>query len=340
VAGNAADGTWTNAKLADMAQNTIKGRITAGTGDPEDLTATQVRTLINIGEIIDEDDLVSDSATRPPSQQSVKAYVDTNVALLDAAIDAVAVGVTHNSSWRTPTVTSDEMTLSATADIALADDGAGAIVDRIVRLINDTPANALTVFLPNDATAAKGKFYCYVPTTQAGVVTVKVEAGAGGTGTIDGVAGGTGRLAPKPGSFFLVVCESNADDEPVYRTSIVDYDDTINFIIDGGGSAITTGVKGDVQVDFDCTILSATALADQSGSIVVDVWKDTYANFPPTDADSITASAPVTISTATKSTDSTLTGWTTTITAGDILRFNVDSITTCERVTVALKVRR
>jgi hypothetical protein len=37
----------TNAKAADMAVNTIKGRITAGTGDPEDLTAAQVRTIIN-----------------------------------------------------------------------------------------------------------------------------------------------------------------------------------------------------------------------------------------------------------------------------------------------------
>jgi hypothetical protein len=37
----------TNEKAADMAVNTIKGRITAGTGDPEDLTAAQVRTIIN-----------------------------------------------------------------------------------------------------------------------------------------------------------------------------------------------------------------------------------------------------------------------------------------------------
>jgi len=29
-----------------MAQNTIKGRVSAGPGDPEDLTAAQVRTII------------------------------------------------------------------------------------------------------------------------------------------------------------------------------------------------------------------------------------------------------------------------------------------------------
>ncbi len=115
---------------------------------------------------------------------------------------------------------------------------------------------------------------------------------------------------------------------------------TIPFIIDGGGSAITTGVKGYLEIPFDCTITQATALADQSGSIVVDVWKDTYANYPPTDADSITASAPITISTATKSQDSTLTGWTTSITAGDIIGFNVDSASTVERVTISLKIKK
>ena len=111
----------------------------------------------------------------------------------------------------------------------------------------------------------------------------------------------------------------------------------IQFIIDGGGSAITTGIKGDLRIPFGCTINRATAMADASGSIVVDIWKDTYANFPPTDADSITASAPVTITSATKSEDPTLTGWTTGITADDILRYNVDSATTITRVTVSLK---
>jgi hypothetical protein len=41
-------GVVTNAKLATVATSTIKGRSTAGSGAPEDLTATQVRTLINV----------------------------------------------------------------------------------------------------------------------------------------------------------------------------------------------------------------------------------------------------------------------------------------------------
>jgi hypothetical protein len=115
---------------------------------------------------------------------------------------------------------------------------------------------------------------------------------------------------------------------------------SLTFIIDGGGSAITTGIKGDLEIPFACTIEAVTLLADQSGSIVVDIWKDTYANFPPTVADTITASAKPTLSSANKSQNTTLTGWTTTVNAGDIIRFNVDSATTVQRVTLSLKVRK
>ena len=114
----------------------------------------------------------------------------------------------------------------------------------------------------------------------------------------------------------------------------------LTFIIDGGGSAITTGVKGDLEIPFACTINRATVLLDQSGSIVIDIWKDTYANYPPTVADTITASAKPTVSATTKAQDSTLTGWTTSIAAGDTLRFNVDSITTATRATLSLKVTK
>lgn len=114
----------------------------------------------------------------------------------------------------------------------------------------------------------------------------------------------------------------------------------LNFIIDGGSSAITTGVKGDFIVPYACTIQSATLLADQSGSIVVDLWKDTYANFPPVVGDSITASAKPTLSSANKAQNTTLTGWTTSIAAGDVIRVNVDSASTVQRVLLSLKVVR
>ena len=119
----------------------------------------------------------------------------------------------------------------------------------------------------------------------------------------------------------------------------------IEFVIDGAGTVITTGMKGYLEIPFDCTINRATLLADQSGSIVVNIWKCTYSQFDaggthPVVGDKITASAPPTISATTKAQDSTLTGWTTSITAGDILAFNVDSVSTLTRVTLSLKVTK
>ena len=114
----------------------------------------------------------------------------------------------------------------------------------------------------------------------------------------------------------------------------------INFIIDGGGSAITTGVKGYVEIPFGCTIQRVTMLSDTSTTTVVDIWVDTYANYPPIDADSITASAVPTITTAVKSQDTTLTGWTTALTAGSIIGYNVDSNDNSTKLTISLIVEK
>lgn len=108
---------------------------------------------------------------------------------------------------------------------------------------------------------------------------------------------------------------------------------SLRAVLDGGGVAITTGAKkAYITVPYTCTIQSWRILADQSGSIVLDLWKDTEANYPPTVADTITGSAKPTLTTAIKASSSTLTGWTTALTAGDIIEVNVDSITTVTKV--------
>ena len=110
----------------------------------------------------------------------------------------------------------------------------------------------------------------------------------------------------------------------------------INYIIDGAGTVITTGVKPYVVIPFAMTITGWTILGNVSGSIVVDVWKDSYANFPPLVADSIAGSEKPTLSSAQKNQDLTLSTWTTSVSAGDILVFNVDSCSTITRATIVL----
>ena len=125
---------------------------------------------------------------------------------------------------------------------------------------------------------------------------------------------------------------------PGIRVTAAVRTEQIGITIDGGGSAITTGVKGYKSFPVAGTITGVRMLADQSGSAVVDIWKDTYANFPPVVGDSITASAKPTISAAQKSEDTTLTGWTTAVAAGDVFAFNVDSAATITRLTLELTI--
>lgn len=115
---------------------------------------------------------------------------------------------------------------------------------------------------------------------------------------------------------------------------------SFGITVDGGGQAITTGVKGFVSIPYDCTIIGWDLFADQSGSIVFDVWKRAYASFPPTVSQTITASAKPTLSSVQKNSDSTLTGWTTSVSAGDVIGFNVDSATTVTRANLILRVQR
>lgn len=114
----------------------------------------------------------------------------------------------------------------------------------------------------------------------------------------------------------------------------------IQITFDGSGSALVVDSKQDLYCPFAFTILSATLLADQVGSAAIGIWKDTYANYPPTIADSIAASALPTLTAALKSTDATLTGWTKDVAAGTTLRFNVDSAATITRLTLVLHIRK
>jgi len=115
---------------------------------------------------------------------------------------------------------------------------------------------------------------------------------------------------------------------------------SVQVLFDGGDADITTGIKVDLVIPFSCTIQEVTLLSSQEGSIVVDIWKDSYSNFPPTQSDSITASAKPTISSSNKSKDSTLTGWTKTISGGDTLRFVVDSCTNIRNCVLSLTLLR
>lgn len=116
---------------------------------------------------------------------------------------------------------------------------------------------------------------------------------------------------------------------------------TVGATWNGGGTAIETPINDvHVRVPFAGEIVSATVFGDlPSGSCVIDIWKDSYGNYPPDVADSITASAKPTISATNKNQDTTLTGWTKNIAAGDFVTFHLESANTFKVITILLSVR-
>lgn len=121
---------------------------------------------------------------------------------------------------------------------------------------------------------------------------------------------------------------------------------TFGITIDGGGSAITTGVKGYCYVPYSGNITAVTVLSDLAPvgtSVVVDIWKCAYADYAPgthpVDADTITSATPPTL-TATnfKVQDTTLTTWTKAVAAGSVYAFNVDATNTVTRLHVIVTV--
>jgi hypothetical protein len=115
----------------------------------------------------------------------------------------------------------------------------------------------------------------------------------------------------------------------------------ISFGIDGGGSAITTGQKGTIEVPYDFDIIRWTLLADQSGSANIDMWSRDYSTTLPTPANSVTGNLGMTLSTASSNQSSAISNWRMTrINAGNVISFNVQSASTITRAIINLYGKR
>lgn len=96
---------------------------------------------------------------------------------------------------------------------------------------------------------------------------------------------------------------------------------TIGITVDGGGVLLTTGIKGYRSFPVAGTIIGWRILADQVGNITFNVFKDVFASYPSTT--SIVAAAPPTMTGNDAAEDTTLTGWTTAVAAGDVFGFSI-----------------
>lgn len=227
-------------------------------------------------------------------------------------------GQTLGVKWATPTtgtVTSVAMTVPTFLSVS------GSPVTSSGTLAVTLSGTALPIANGGTGqTTASAAFNALSPMTTLGDVII---GGASGAGTRLGI-GSTSQI-------LKVVAGS-----PAWATMPLR---SVGITIDGGGSAITTGVKGYIECPIAGTITGWTVLGDQTGSIVIDVWKDTYANYPPTVADTIAGADKPTISASNKGQNLTLSAWTTSVAVGDVFGFNVDSAATLTRVTLIIRIQ-
>jgi len=111
-------------------------------------------------------------------------------------------------------------------------------------------------------------------------------------------------------------------------------------VIDGGEYPLSNGIKGTLWFDYGFTITDWIVLADQDGSVELDIWKSTYASYPPTALNSIVGNNPPFISSAQKGRAINMTGWGTTVAAGSALTYYVTECSSITRCTVILKITR
>lgn len=112
----------------------------------------------------------------------------------------------------------------------------------------------------------------------------------------------------------------------------------IGFSFDGAGSPLAAGTIC-THVDYAGAIQAFTMTSDVSGNATVDVQTVSYASWTgPASASSITDSHTPSMTAAVKFQDTTLTGWTTTLTANTEVCFVLSSPATITKLTGKLKL--
>ena len=136
---------------------------------------------------------------------------------------------------------------------------------------------------------------------------------------------------------FATPPATNDDIVLIALAAAADLTRTVNYVIDSGSLPMQVGDKGSLTIDVTGVIENIRVLSDQTGDIVFDISKTTFADFP--NFNSITSGNRVQLVNTNKYFDDVLNNWTSTITAGDILRFDVISVNNIRRVLISLKLK-
>ena len=120
--------------------------------------------------------------------------------------------------------------------------------------------------------------------------------------------------------------------------------DIIGISVNNGSQVLTTGIKGHRTIPYDCTIIDWRVTSTDTGAIEWDLNYATYANFPTFTAFSIHASeAPGIAASGSKdeSSGAIEARWTPfELSAGTIIQFDINSVTSLTNCVLELTIRR
>lgn len=111
---------------------------------------------------------------------------------------------------------------------------------------------------------------------------------------------------------------------------------TITLRLSSGSTLAVAAGKINLPLPIAGTITAWRLVADQSTTTTVDVWK--AAGSLPSNANTITASAKPALSGASVASSSTLTGWTTSVAAGDVIELEVEANSAATALTLVLEM--
>lgn len=353
-----ANNAVTNAKMAQMAAHTYKGNNTGSATEPVDITATQLTADLNTFT-----DSLKGLAPASGGGSSNYLRADGTWAVPPSGTGTVTSVSVTSANGVSGTVTNPTTTPAISLSLGAITPSSVAASGNVTGAnLSGTNTGDQTITLTGGVTGSgTGSFATTVVTnanltgpitsvgnattiTNSAVTYAKIQNVSATDKLLGRSTAGAGVVEEITCTPFARTILDDATQADVQNTvglgaigKLASLDCSMQVGFGDQTNVITAGMQQIIaRATFGMTIVGWTMEADTAGSIVIDVWKDTYANSPPTVADSITGSAKPTLSGVIKNTSTTLTGWTTTINKGDAIIFNVDSASTVKQVSLVI----
>jgi hypothetical protein len=144
-----------------------------------------------------------------------------------------------------------------------------------------------------------------------------------------------------PGANYLSV---RATPQLIANAFLNNVNSGVEYVISNLGSVLVTGVQPYFTMPYQGVITSAALVVSPSGSLSIDIWRTSYAQFDggvthPVASDSICGGNYLSITSGTKAT-SNLNSWTLSFGQGDILAINIQSVSSVTSANLSLYVSR